>query len=435
MIVFPCPGCGVQLKVKDDLAGRMGKCPGCGKAVQVPAATPAPAAREVAAEAPAEAPPKRPASDFLAPPTPIPVASSAPRPTSTIEFSFLTPAQEPDEMGRLGPYRVLSLLGAGSMGIVFRAEDSRLKRPVALKVMRPNYATKEEYRKRFIREGQATAKLDHPHVVPIYGVDECEGAPYLAMKLLEGESLEERLKARGSFLPLPEVLRIGEEVADALAAAHAQGLIHRDVKPTNIWLEAGDGRVKLIDFGLARILDDDLRLTGTGYVVGTPSYMAPEQANGEEIDHRSDLFSLGCVLYRASTGMPPFPGQFAVDVVAAVRTLDPKPPRGLDPTLPPSFSDLVMALLSKDPARRPQSAAEVRDALRDLRAAFGGARSGPRSSPNVSTRPRSKTPVELPAPKQRRPSGWGATLVLAVVVAAATMLLVVAARVIFRVGG
>jgi serine/threonine protein kinase len=315
MIPFQCPACGVQLKVKDELAGRMGKCSGCGKAVRVPGA--APANNENAA-GPSRAPGKRASGEVAIPP-----AALSQRPTSTVEFTFLSKPREPDEIGRLGPYRVLSLLGSGSMGIVFKAEDSRLKRAVALKVMRPNYATKLEYRQRFLREAQATAKIDHPYVVPIYSAEECEGIPYLAMKLLEGHSLEERLKAQGAFLPLAEVVRIGEEVSDALTAAHAQGLIHRDVKPTNIWLEAGTDRVKLIDFGLARILDDDLRLTGTGYVVGTPSYMAPEQANGEETDHRSDLFSLGCVLYRASTGVQPFPGQFAVDVVAAVRSHDP----------------------------------------------------------------------------------------------------------------
>jgi serine/threonine protein kinase len=410
MIVFPCPGCGVQLKVKDDLAGRMGKCPGCGRAVQVPAAVPAGAGD--AASGDARSASKRPSGEVLVPIGLMPSApSTASRPSSLVEFSFLSPPQEPGEIGRLGPYRILSLLGAGSMGIVFKAEDSRLKRPVALKVMRPNYATKEEYRQRFLREAQATAKLDHPHVVPIYGVDECAGVPYLAMKLLEGESLEERLKARGPWLSLGEVLRIGEEVSDALAAAHARELIHRDVKPTNIWLESDGDRVKLIDFGLARILDDDLRLTGTGYVVGTPSYMAPEQANGDEVDHRSDLFSLGCVLYRTGTGVQPFPGQFAVDVVAAVRTVDPKPPRELDPTLPPSFSDLVMALLSKDPAGRPQSALAVRDTLREMRTAVAGKPAPPRSDPSVpKPSPKSRSSTELPAVGRRGPNP---TLILA----------------------
>jgi serine/threonine protein kinase len=414
MIAFPCPACGVQLKVKDDLAGRMGKCPGCGRAVLVPALSTA-QALDIPADGPRSA--KRPSGEHGAAPAVLPSnASTSSRPSSLVEFSFLTPPQEPDEMGRLGPYRILSLLGSGSMGIVFRAEDSRLKRSVALKVMRPNYATKEEYRVRFLREAQATAKLDHAHVVPIYGAEEFAGIPYIAMKLLEGESLEERLKARGAWLPLPEVLRIGEEVADALAAAHARELIHRDVKPTNIWLETDGDRVKLIDFGLARILDDDLRLTGTGYVVGTPSYMAPEQANGDEVDHRSDLFSLGCVLYRASTGLQPFPGQFAVDVVAAVRTLDPKPPRGIDPSLPPSFSDLVMALLSKDPARRPQSAQEVRDALKAIRGGSSGAAARPRSDPAIS-KSRLSPAKTVAAPAGRRLNLWTTLLLAAAFVA------------------
>jgi eukaryotic-like serine/threonine-protein kinase len=427
MIAFPCPGCGVQLKVKDELGGRLGKCPGCGRAVQVPpAGTPSAHDNSTDHQRPAG---KRPSGETNTVGGLVPATNSDARPTSVVEFSFLTPPLEPDEIGRLGPYRILSLLGSGSMGIVFRAEDSRLKRPVALKVMRPNYATKEEYRQRFLREAQATAKLDHPHVVPIYGVDEFGGAPYLAMKLLEGESLEERLKARGSWLPLAEVLRIGEEVSDALAAAHARELIHRDVKPTNIWLESGGDRVKLIDFGLARILDDDLRLTGTGYVVGTPSYMAPEQANGDEVDHRSDLFSLGCVLYRASTGVQPFPGQFAVDVVAAVRTLDPKPPRGLDPTLPPSFSDLVMALLCKDPAGRPQSALAVRDTLHEMRAVVAGS-SRPASNSNL---PKPPSKPLLPATTHRR-SRWAPTLVLAAAFVVFGALLALAARFLWYAG-
>jgi serine/threonine protein kinase len=430
MIAFPCPACGVQLKVKEDLAGKMGKCPGCGRAVLVPALSTA-QARDTTTRA-ARTVDKRPSGEVTATPALVPATASSSRPGSIVEFSFLTPPQEPDEMGRLGPFRILSLLGSGSMGIVFRAEDSRLKRPVALKVMRPNYATKEEYRVRFLREAQATAKLDHPHVVPIYGAEEFAGVPYLAMKLLEGESLEERLKARGAFLPLPEVLRIGEEVADALAAAHARELIHRDVKPTNIWLETDGDHVKLIDFGLARILDDDLRLTGTGYVVGTPSYMAPEQANGDEVDHRSDLFSLGCVLYRASTGLQPFPGQFAVDVVAAVRTLDPKPPRGLDPMLPPSFSDLVMALLSKDPAKRPQTALEVRDALKAIRGSASGSGWKPRSDPAA---PRSR---QVPTPPHGLPARprlkWWTTLLLVVAFVAFGAILALVARTLWGYG-
>lgn len=316
-------------------------------------------------------------------------------------------------MGRLGPYRVLNLLGAGSMGIVFRAEDSKLKRPAALKVMRPNFATREEYRLRFLREARATAKIDHSNVVPIYGVDENGGIPYLAMKLLEGESLEQRLANRGSWLPLTEVLRIGEEVCDALTAAHKLGLIHRDVKPTNIWIETDCERIKLIDFGLARVLDDEMKLTGTGFVVGTPSYMAPEQANGREVDHRSDLFSLGCVMYRASTGQVPFPGQFAVDVVAAVRTQNPKSPRDLDPGLPPSFSDLVMNLLAKDPNDRPQSAQEVRDKMKELRSVLTRAS---KSKPEIPT---------IPATSRRPAWKWTLLLAAAFAIVGSTVLFVI----------
>jgi serine/threonine protein kinase len=374
MIAFPCPACGAQLKVNDDLAGRMGKCPGCGGAVLVPAI---PETRL----APTTIPPLVPNTVSgvptaaygegvpTAPPDTLPTGGGTLPAPRSVEYPYLLLApQAPDEIGRLGHYRVLKRLGVGGMGIVFRAEDSRLQRPVALKVMGPMLARQQELRVRFLREAKAMAKLDHPHVVPIYAVDECAGTTYIAMKLLQGKSLQDWLYACDGRLPLDEVLRIGEEVADALAAAHAREVIHRDVKPANIFIEAKTRNTVLIDFGLARDLEDRMRLTDKGQWIGTLGYMAPEQANGDEVDHRSDLFSLGCVLYRASTGLQPFDGQFQQDLLAAVRTVDPKPPRGIDPSLPPSFSELVMALLSKEPARRPQTALEARDSLTAIRA-------------------------------------------------------------------
>jgi anti-sigma factor RsiW len=274
----------------------------------------------------------------------------------------LAPPQGPDEIGRLGPYRVLKVLGSGGMGVVVEAEDVPLRRRVALKAMRPALAASTTARQRFLREGQATAALAHDHIVAIYQVGEDRGIPFLAMQLLEGETLEDRLQRQGT-LPAAEVLRIGREVAAGLAAAHERGLIHRDVKPGNVWLEARDGRVKLLDFGLARTADDDTRLTQTGIILGTPQYMAPEQAAGEAVDHRCDLFSLGCALYRMATGKPPFHGANVRATLRAVETEQPQPACEVNPDVPPALSDLLTRLLAKKPADRPASAQEVVRAL------------------------------------------------------------------------
>jgi serine/threonine protein kinase len=186
-------------------------------------------------------------------------------------LGFLSPAEGPDE---LGGFRVLRLLGAGGMGLVLEAEDVRMRRRVALKVLRPAIAREPQARERFLREARAAGKLSHDHVLTVHQVGEDNGVPFLAMPLLRGETLEQRLQ-RERRLPLPEVLRIGREIAEGLAAAHEQGLIHRDVKPANVWLEAPKGRVKLLDFGLARAQSGEARLTATDAAIGTPSPSAP----------------------------------------------------------------------------------------------------------------------------------------------------------------
>jgi tRNA A-37 threonylcarbamoyl transferase component Bud32 len=282
--------------------------------------------------------------------------------------SLLALPQLPDEVGRLGEYRVLKVLGSGGMGIVFLAEDTRLRRQVALKAMKPERAASGRERQRFLREARLIATLTHDNVVAILQVGEEKGVPFLAMPLLQGESLEARLKREGR-LPLADVLQIGREAAEGLAAAHARGLVHRDVKPSNLWLEAlpgGRTRVKLLDFGLARDAEANAdHLTDTGVVLGTPAYMAPEQAVGH-LDHRADLFSLGCVLYRMTTGQAPFPGKTPLQVLAGVMRDDPRPPREINPKTPLALSDLILRLLDKDPARRPASAREVIQALQSL---------------------------------------------------------------------
>ena len=266
------------------------------------------------------------------------------------------------------------MLGAGGMGIVLQAEDTQLQRRVALKVMRPALATNSESRQRFLREARAAACLEQDHIVTIYQVGEAAGLPFLAMQFLKGESLEARLNRDGA-LPVPDVLHIGRQVALGLAAAHEQGLIHRDIKPGNIWLETtgreardrgragGDKeqayRVKILDFGLVRAADGHSRLTQTGAIVGTPAYMAPEQGRGQELDARCDLFSLGCVLYRMTTGRPAFSGSDAISTLVSVMTTHPHPAGDLNPELPAALSNLIFQLLAKEPMDRPASAQAV----------------------------------------------------------------------------
>jgi serine/threonine protein kinase len=282
------------------------------------------------------------------------------------DHPFLAPPQGPDELGRLGPYRVLKVLGAGAMGVVFQAEDPHLRRLVALKVMRPSLAASAEFHRRFLREARLAAAIEHEHIVTVYQVGEDRGVPFLAMQLLRGKTLDERLGRAGGRLSLPEVLRVGREIAEGLAAAHARGLVHRDIKPANVWLEQRRGRVRIVDFGLARGSEPDAQLSRAGAVIGTPAYMAPEQAVGAAVDARCDLFSLGAVLYRAATGKSPFGDRDTLSILSALATRTPVPPHRLVPSLPRMFSGLVMRLLAKDPDDRPQSAREVVEAIEAL---------------------------------------------------------------------
>jgi serine/threonine protein kinase len=281
-----------------------------------------------------------------------------------VELDWLAPPPQPGEIGRLGTYRILEILGSGGMGIVFRAEDTQLLRPVALKVLLPSRTDMDIARQRFLREGRAAAAIKHDHVITIYQVGEDGGVPFLAMELLKGESLEDRLERQGQ-LPVPEVLRIGREIALGLSAAHAQDLIHRDIKPANIWLEGEADRVKILDFGLARV-GGEAQLTRTGIVVGTPAYMAPEQAAGKDIDARCDLFSLGAVLYRLVTGELPFKAADPLGLLIAIASDTPVPPWEINPAVPQALSELILSLLAKDRRYRPASARAVIDALESI---------------------------------------------------------------------
>jgi anti-sigma factor RsiW len=276
-------------------------------------------------------------------------------------LSFLVPSDKPGHLGRLDHYEVLEVVGRGGMGVVLRAFDEKLHRVVAIKALAPQLATSATARKRFLREALAAAAVAHEHVVAIHAVEEHGPVPYLVMQFVAGMSLEDRIR-QGAPLEVKEVLRVGMQAASGLAAAHAQGLVHRDVKPANILLENGVQRVKLTDFGLARAADD-ASLTQSGVIAGTPLFMSPEQARGEPVDARSDLFSLGSVLYTMCTGRPPFRARNTMAVLKRVCDDTPRPPGEINPDVPDWLAAIVLKLLAKDPAQRFQTAAEVADLL------------------------------------------------------------------------
>lgn len=314
-------------------------------------------------------------------------------------LSVLMPSNDPDLLGELGPYRIRELIGHGGMGVVFLAEDSRLQRQVALKVLLPSKVTDAQQRERFLREARAAAGIKHGNVVRVYQVDAVEGplgiTPYLAMELLEGETLDQHL-ANGRTFTYEEIKCIGAQIAAGLSAAHAGGLIHRDIKPANIFLErpsegpqrdpgstassivrhqvAGtlhnlnvDPTVKLLDFGLALPMESvDGRLTQDGYLIGTPAWMSPEQASCMPLDPRSDLFSLGSVMYQLATGELPFKGATTTLQLAAVLNHIPTPILTLNPALPIPLANVIMQLLEKPLSARPASAADVHDRLRAM---------------------------------------------------------------------
>ncbi len=274
---------------------------------------------------------------------------------------WLAPSEVPDHLGRLGPYEVVDRVGRGGMGVVYKGHDAALNRYVAIKGLAPQWASDPGARRRFTREAQAAAAVSHPHIITIHAVGEWRGRPYLVMEFLTGASLQHRIDEDGP-IELKDLLRIGVQVASGLAAAHAQGLIHRDIKPSNIMLENELARVKITDFGLARAVDDT-KLTQYGTLAGTPAYMAPEQARGEPMDRRSDLFSLGSVLYAMATGRAAFRGESSVEILRRVSDADPTPVRVLNPEAPEWLAQIIERLHAKDPADRFQTAGEVAELL------------------------------------------------------------------------
>ncbi len=272
-------------------------------------------------------------------------------------LKLLAPTDDDRMLGRWGTYEVVGVVGTGGMGVVLKAFDAALNRYVAIKILAPHLGTSGAAIRRFSREGKAAAAVVHDNVIEIYGVSEAAGLPYLVMPYVRGPSLQRRLNDEGP-LAVVEILRVAMQAAAGLAAAHAQGLVHRDVKPANILLADGIERVKLTDFGLARAADD-ASLTRTGVIAGTPQYMSPEQARGESVDPRSDLFSLGSVLYAMCTGRPPFRAETSYGVLRRITDDEPRPIREINPDIPDWLCDIVAKLMAKRPDDRFQSAHEV----------------------------------------------------------------------------
>jgi urea transport system substrate-binding protein len=321
-----------------------------------------------------------------------------------LRFPFLTPL--PGALGTFGPYTVHGVLGSGGMGHVFEADDPTLGRTVALKVLRPELAGDPENRARFLREARAAASLASDHVVTIHQVGERDGLPFIAMQRLRGESLHARMN-RPPKLSLEESLSIARQIAVGLAAAHSRGMVHRDIKPANLWLEEVTGRLKILDFGLARFAQD-ANLTATGFVVGTPNYMAPEQASGAELDGRADLFSLGCVLYEMLTGSLPFPGNSAMAVMMSLASVTPISVTRVNPAVPAAVSDFVMRLLAKKPIERVSSAAATVAALDALLAGKPVPIDSPETTrlPQVSGLGDTERTLKIDPVRRFRPNRW-----------------------------
>ncbi len=289
--------------------------------------------------------------------------------------NLLKPSPDKICLGLLDGWPVREVVGQGGMGVVLKVWDEELHRPLAIKLLSPMLASNGAARQRFYREAQAAAAVVHPNIVPIYTVATESSLPYLVMPFVAGGNLQQRIDREGP-LPLTEVLSVGVQIAEALVAAHRLGLVHRDIKPANILLDDGGHRVLLSDFGLARTIDD-ASLTNSGMVVGTPQFMSPEQARGMSIDHRSDLYSLGAVLYAMSTGRPPVRGDSTLEVLRRVSDEQPKPIYDINETLPLWLDRLVQRFLQK---RVDMRIASAESAVELMRNALAHARAPVRNS-------------------------------------------------------
>ncbi len=277
--------------------------------------------------------------------------------------ALLDPTDDPRMLGRFGGYEIAGVIGRGGMGLVFKGLDVSLDRYVAIKVLNPTYGSSPAGRTRFAREAKAAASVVHDNVVPIYGVDEFKGVPYLVMPYVKTQSLQQRID-REAPLPVETTLEIAVQIARGLAVAHEQGLVHRDIKPSNILMPSSVSRVQITDFGLARAADD-ASLTQSGVIAGTPQYMSPEQARGDAVDGRTDQFSLGSVIYAMLTGDPPFRSETMFGTLRRITDQPHRPLTQVQPLVPVWLSKLVDRLLSKHPDGRFDSTAELADHLED----------------------------------------------------------------------
>ncbi|MDP1570086.1 MAG: protein kinase [Vicinamibacterales bacterium] len=325
-------------------------------------------------------------------------------------------------------YRILSQLGQGGMGVVYEAEDTRLGRRVAIKVLPTEACCDAQAMERFLREARIVSSLNHPHICTLHDIGEHDGEQFMVMELIEGESLKARI-ARGP-LPVDEVLELGLQMADALDAAHARGVVHRDIKPANLFVTSR-GQIKVLDFGVAKLAQggqpragelaetraSEDALTTLGTAIGTVAYMSPEQARGHEIDARSDLFSVGVVLYEMATGGPPFPGTTPAVVFEGILTKAPEPPSSKHTEVPPELDRIILKALEKDREVRYQSAADLRADLKRLRRETEGGRTAATSGVTAAA------PAAAPAPPSRIRLAWlvGAPVVTLAVVAVALL--------------
>jgi non-specific serine/threonine protein kinase len=263
-------------------------------------------------------------------------------------------------------YKIIRKIGAGGMGEVYLAEDSRLNRRVALKFLPDQYASDEEFKERFKREARAAAALNHPNIITIHEVAEHESRPYISMEYVEGGSLKELIA--GGDLSIGRVIDVAGQICEALAKAHQAGIVHRDIKPQNILIDR-DGRLRVLDFGLAKVKREAM-LTQLGTTVGTVAYMSPEQARGEVVDHRTDIWAFGVVLHEMLTGEMPFKGEHEQAVIYAILNAEPQPVASLAPKVPAELEEMVNKALAKRPEQRYQAVDEVLEDLRLMREGF-----------------------------------------------------------------
>ncbi len=278
------------------------------------------------------------------------------------KLDFLDPPSQPGDLGTLSHYRVINELGRGGMGYVFRAQDKRLQREVAMKVMNDKFASTPYSRRRFIHEARAMAAVHHDNVATIFEVGEKSGTPFMAMEMLKGATLE-RFNQGDQRLGYEEIIRYATQIARGLAAAHAKGIVHRDIKPANLWIDSEKDRIKILDFGLALAATPVDQLAGRGAVIGTPGYLSPEQARTEPLDDRSDLYSLGVVLYELCTGRLPLQASTVAGQLIAILAHRPQPIVEINPEIPSPLANLVHRLLCKEPRARIRSAALLEQEL------------------------------------------------------------------------